>query len=282
MPTQRAFHALSGTEVKEKLIQEVRKVLDSDTRFAGHLTFPVVTWKWSLNLEAYPNEPPEIRVGAGGKIHPSGERQAPPLVAKAIDISSAVAEQAPARASVLVDARGQRMVPRPEPSPAPTQSPGADAEPPAWANCLFSAVETISKRVASIEGNAMSAKASPGDLSDEARYHEEQYLARPTPIHHGQAARQTAGGEAIDGGAKLSPGAEAANSWRSGEGATSPVGGVIGTTVGVELELGVSHPPINEGGIGPPDAVRREAGLPIPTARNVPGVGIVDVPASSF
>src|SRR5260221_4092284 len=58
----RPFNALSGKEILEIIVMEIRRNLEADYRFKNHLTYPMVSWRWVLAAKVYPSEAPDIRV----------------------------------------------------------------------------------------------------------------------------------------------------------------------------------------------------------------------------
>jgi hypothetical protein len=62
------FNALNGKEAKAAILNEVARVLDNDSEFREHLTFPRVSWSWRLEMNIYPRTPQEKIVEAQGEI----------------------------------------------------------------------------------------------------------------------------------------------------------------------------------------------------------------------
>src|SRR5260370_36720301 len=58
----RPFNALSGKEILEIIVMEIKRNLEADYRFKQHLTYPMVSWKWVLAAKVYPSEQPDIKV----------------------------------------------------------------------------------------------------------------------------------------------------------------------------------------------------------------------------
>lgn len=58
----RPFNALSGTEIKKIILNEIERNLEADYRFKNHLTYPMVSWHWVLAAKVYPSEQPDIKV----------------------------------------------------------------------------------------------------------------------------------------------------------------------------------------------------------------------------
>lgn len=62
------FIPLSGDQIKAIILHKVEQALDNDQNFRQHLTYPVLDVQFSLVLNAYPNEPSEIRVQTAHRI----------------------------------------------------------------------------------------------------------------------------------------------------------------------------------------------------------------------
>jgi len=58
----RPFNALSGTEIKKIILNEIERNMEADYRFKNHLTYPMVSWRWVLAAKVYPSEQPDIKV----------------------------------------------------------------------------------------------------------------------------------------------------------------------------------------------------------------------------
>ena len=58
----RVFQALDGTELKSIIKSEIAKALDANSKFARHLTYPLVSFAFSVVVSAYPMDPPEFKV----------------------------------------------------------------------------------------------------------------------------------------------------------------------------------------------------------------------------
>jgi hypothetical protein len=61
------FQALDGTELKRIILAEVQRSLDNDAHFKRHLTYPLVSFAFSVVISAYPMEPPEFQVQGRAK-----------------------------------------------------------------------------------------------------------------------------------------------------------------------------------------------------------------------
>jgi hypothetical protein len=66
-PTLKPYNALSGAEIKEIILSEMRRQLEADDRFRQHVTYPLVSWSWKLAVNVYPNEPANFQVAVGPK-----------------------------------------------------------------------------------------------------------------------------------------------------------------------------------------------------------------------
>lgn len=53
------FNALNGEEAKQAIKDDVARVLDSDSEFRAHLTFPRVSWEITIKMNIYPRTPAE-------------------------------------------------------------------------------------------------------------------------------------------------------------------------------------------------------------------------------
>jgi hypothetical protein len=266
-PTTRAFHGLNGAEIRTRILQEVQQKLDGDTRLAGHLVFPVVTWAWSLELQAHP---------PSGVVGPTTEGPLKVETAGRVTLAGGTDLGAARGDVVLADPRGLGRPPevvRPaEPfrgsalGPAAVERPRAAVSLPAAVEDRLGRLEALITRVLETQG----ARPPAAVVEPEG--------ALPPAAQHPDVAMHTGTGLPITGGARPSPGAGLADSYGSG----SSVGVVQTAEAATRVATyGMAHPPLTEGGVGPPDAVRREAGLPVPQMQQTAG-GIVDLPAGSF
>ena len=96
-PTLKPYNALSGKEVKEIILSEMRRQLDADTRFSQHQTFPLVSWTWKLAINVYPNEPSHFEAHVGPKTIGDPEVAGDPNLAEVqIDLGASRDVTAPA------------------------------------------------------------------------------------------------------------------------------------------------------------------------------------------
>lgn len=49
----RVFNALDGSEVKAIVLREISAAMDANEQFSKHLTYPLVEWKWEINVKAH-------------------------------------------------------------------------------------------------------------------------------------------------------------------------------------------------------------------------------------
>ena len=275
----RAFNGLNGAEVRTRIVQEIERELGGDSRLGVHLTFPVVTWKWTLELSCEPM-PGEVSAGKDGAIRSEVRGR---VVAEGSAGAPALRE------SALADPRGRPVQVSGGPgevsrfSERPVSAAGVSGPAPApVASAMeerFARLEALVMRVVGEQrtSGAQTTGAS-GVLGSVPSTTSEGFQARG---HHPDIDMTTATGLPIVGGAMPSPGAALAASFGGG----SSVGVVAPVEPAAAAEnwaVGVQHLPLDEGGVGPPDAVRREAGLPVPQMQVTPGGGIVDLPAGTF
>src|SRR4249920_4161680 len=48
------YNALSGSEVKTAILAQLEKLMEQDDRFHQAVTYPIIRWTFSLDVEAYP------------------------------------------------------------------------------------------------------------------------------------------------------------------------------------------------------------------------------------
>jgi hypothetical protein len=99
----------------------------------------------------------------------------------------------------------------------------------------------------------------------------------PGETRHRDYEPFTGTGLPLEAGFKPSPGPAMAGSFGGG----APVGAVQGQDVVEHIALGVTHNSVDDGGLGSPDAVRREHGLFVPEQRSSGGQ-VFDIPSGSF
>src|SRR5262245_55667619 len=288
----RTFNALNGAEVRHRIVQEVERRLAEDTRLGAHLVFPVVTWTWTLELDTYP--------AAGLVGAKKGEKGDDGVLRTEVRGRVTVTDDGPgsraqveapvgSRPSALADPRGGRLEEEAARSArlfrgdregersgvepiAPDRRSGAAAS-------VSPAVEMRLGRLESLIGDLVTQLGSRGAPAPPVPPGPEAGgPAPPDPsAFHPDVQMHTGTGLAITGGARPSPGPGLANSFGGG----SAVGAVQTAAAADRLTYGVQHPPLDQGGVGAPDAVRREAGLPIPQMQSTAG-GLVELPAGSF
>ena len=67
IPGQRIFNALNGHEIKKIVLAQIKAEMDGNYRLKTHLTYPKIKFKWSLEIEAYPLEPPTFALSTEGE-----------------------------------------------------------------------------------------------------------------------------------------------------------------------------------------------------------------------
>jgi len=294
-PTTRQFNGLNGAEVRTRIVQEIAHALAEETRLGQHLVFPVVTWRWTLDLEVEPSpgvgrDPsrpePGLHTEVQGRVSVSS-----PAPTRLIVPGESMDPNRPAwRESALADRRGVRprsadeVPPRTAfPSDAGGAAVGAGESGGSPPPSLPAAVEDRFARLESLMGQLVDLATAPRAPVGPAEGTGGPLWGEPPPVppsagHHPDVLTQTATGLPITGGARPSPGGALAGSFGGG----SSVGSVTPAVAPEGLTFGLKHAPLEQGGVGAPDAVRRAAGLPIPQAQPTPDGGIVDLPAGSF
>jgi hypothetical protein len=249
----RAFNGLNGAEIRKRLVQELDAQLAQDTRLGAHLVFPVVTWTWKLELSVEPS-PGTVDAKTDGVLRSevrgrvSGEGRTGPAIGPAF--------QGPVASPV-----GERV------APAPVET---------TLEARFARLESLIAQV--VEGQTVKVGSAPVPSTTVG-----ELQATITEGNHPDIQMRTGTGLPITGGALPSPGPGLAASFGSGSSIGSVQPATVPEAAPVEtLQYGVVHATLADGGIGPPDAVRREAGLPVPQMQTSAGGGIVDLPAGTF
>lgn len=227
--------------------------LNNDERFLAHVTYPKVTWDWTLSLDV---------TSAAGST-------------RSAEVAPSVGpvESRTAQGGVVLNLRG---IPNDGLAQTGGQDDGYRAQPRTAVapssdprdeqiDRLERMIAAMQDRLNAMGENVPSPAAGPlGGISQ-------------SELRNQKFDNHTGTGLPIDAEFLPSPGMAAAM--------PSGGGSHVGAIVGVEterLELGVSHPSLEEGGIGAPDAARREHGLPVPAMHATPSGNIVDLPANTF
>ena len=288
MAGARMFNGLNGTEVAAKILQEVEQGLSQDGRFARHLVYPLVRWEWRLSLEAYPQDTGAVVVKAGGEVTGPEVNTAGKMDLRGTVMRTAEPPQPDLLTARALSSAFGREGERPEPDPfarLARETGVRIVDPSAGAMRETELLSTNGRRpapavVAPVAGRSFVVDPNTGQRFELVAVNEKTETALIAPVSPSGGGRhvvmETGTGLPITGGAKPGPGPEAAAPFGGG----SAVGSVQGPVE--RIEIGVSHPNLNEGGVGAPDAVRRSVGLPVPEPQHVKGAGIVDFPASSF
>jgi len=53
---QRVYNALTGEEVSNMILKEMKEEFTRDSDFRGHLTYNLVSWEWTLRMRATPQD----------------------------------------------------------------------------------------------------------------------------------------------------------------------------------------------------------------------------------
>jgi hypothetical protein len=64
----RVFNALNGNEIKRVLMADFERVLNQDSEFQPHLTFPRVSWRITIEMDIYPRTPSTKVIEATGDV----------------------------------------------------------------------------------------------------------------------------------------------------------------------------------------------------------------------
>ena len=75
LQSPRPFNGLSGLELKKAILADIENQLNGDYHFRAHLSYPLVTWRFKLAVNAYPSEIGEFESNAGATLHPKGSRE---------------------------------------------------------------------------------------------------------------------------------------------------------------------------------------------------------------
>jgi hypothetical protein len=71
----RLFNALSGSELLDLLLLELREKLQDDPLFRNSVTYPVLRYRHAITLEAYPVDPPVLKTAISGALVDPGAGQ---------------------------------------------------------------------------------------------------------------------------------------------------------------------------------------------------------------
>lgn len=286
----RLFNALSGIEFAYVICQELDQVLDMDTRFDSDEPVQLNhAMMFTLRVEQYPIEQPfsfqVSQVFKGMQSPKSLKAQIKDIVRRnfAGDLRFGMNITYP---KVTCDHRisidplpGGQAIRTPQPLRIDTPMAGGSIDPMADRRIDTRGpvavqqpviIDPKAQAIADLEKQLAALRASVGETSAPVVIQQSHTVNRdydPT----------TGTGLEITRGWAQSPGDAMAQSF----GAGSPVGAVQPREAIDRIELGVSHPPLSEGGMPPPDQVRREHGLPVPQTTMV-GTQMVDIPANMF
>lgn len=100
------YNALSGLELRKKILHEVEVLLDGDDRFRNHVTYPRVSFEFKISLEVYPGNAETFSLRTGKQYGDPETMGAP----RQIVVESQVPHQNPDR----IRAELELPVPRPQ------------------------------------------------------------------------------------------------------------------------------------------------------------------------
>lgn len=144
------FNALTGLELRKKILHDIEVMLDNDDRFRNHITYPRVKFDVKITIEAYPSEPNTFSLAADGDygdpqiigtprtitVESQGKNQNPDRIRDEIGLPTPKPQATPEGIVDLTKAQADEqstaaLVQHAEPSPprAP-QSPRPDPLPP--------------------------------------------------------------------------------------------------------------------------------------------------------
>lgn len=66
--TQTEFHALTGPEITEIIVREVRRALETSGEFRNIYSYPQIDWEWTLSLRAYDRDHNLIPIETSGRV----------------------------------------------------------------------------------------------------------------------------------------------------------------------------------------------------------------------
>lgn len=70
----RPFNALNGLEIKKAILADITNHMNADTRFSQHLSYPLVSWKFALDVDAFPPEIGSFTTKTQGKLSSDNPR----------------------------------------------------------------------------------------------------------------------------------------------------------------------------------------------------------------
>lgn len=73
-PSVRSFTALTGIEVKNAILADIKRQMDADYHFTNHLSYAAISWKFKAAFDVYPKEIGSFEVNAGATLHPQSNR----------------------------------------------------------------------------------------------------------------------------------------------------------------------------------------------------------------
>lgn len=61
----KVYNALSGLELRKKIMHDIEVAIDTDERFRNHVAYPKVAFRFSLEVFTYPSTPETFTLGVG-------------------------------------------------------------------------------------------------------------------------------------------------------------------------------------------------------------------------
>lgn len=291
MPPTRSFHALSGTDLKSLLAIELKNEMAQRLEKYGD-TVVRVPLTWKLELTAYPAEFEVLRLETKADVQGPAS-SLPAVISEKVRAVLDGHSRFGAHLTFPICSPAWTVaydVLSPELRPIEAVPVKADPRDDLLAR-MQREMEVLRHELAVAQqeirlGTTRAIQATSGhelivSPVENQTITPPSNMAPPTPL---PPFMVSATGEIITGGPKPFHGdVKAAVESRRG----SPIGIAAGNTPHTAelLESGVAsgqHPPVSQGGMGAPDAVRRAAGLPIPAPTRTKGSGIVDLPGDVF
>jgi hypothetical protein len=72
---KKIINPLSGRELAEMIVREIKSSLENHGYFRNNLTYPNVHFRWVLDVRSYPNEPPAFQVEVEQQMNVPGWKE---------------------------------------------------------------------------------------------------------------------------------------------------------------------------------------------------------------
>lgn len=300
----RVFNALAGHELRQIVVKEVQQQIELDARFQRDDPIVEAVMVFTLAVQSYPSDEQPFNIHISKVFKgPAGETLTPEMLKKKIlgaidqefslDLRFGVnltylKVTCNHRIELTLKRPGGTVVTERALPPVQDDERHFDLRGPSAASAPVNIQASSSaaadgfrgQRIASLRAELAALEAGGGPVRPQDVVPEP--MTSHTTVHEGIARRpydpHTETGLELERGWKPSPGAGMAGSWGGG----AAVGAVQNEgTVEERIALGTEHPPLDEGGMGKADAVRREHGLNVPETQTR-GNQTFDIPAGSF